>query len=74
VYLFSIDVTKCERCFDCVTSCPRGVFEEGELHPILAHPEECIGCGICLALCRPKGLRIAGLEAYGRADRMVAIA
>ena len=58
MYLFSIDANKCERCFDCVTACPRGVFEEGELHPVVVHPEECIGCWVCLAVCRSQGLKV----------------
>lgn len=72
--MFSVDVSKCERCFDCVTSCPRGVFEEGELHPILARPEECMGCGVCLAVCRPHGIRIVGLPAYGTLGRLAVVA
>ncbi|MGI5835627.1 MAG: 4Fe-4S dicluster domain-containing protein [Chloroflexota bacterium] len=74
VFMFSIDVGKCERCFDCVTSCPRGVLKESEMHPIVAFPEECIGCGVCLAVCRPQGLKIAGLSALAAPRLLVGVA
>jgi len=61
VYVFSIDARKCERCFDCVTSCPREVFQTGETRPVVVHPEECMGCGVCLAVCRTQSLRISGM-------------
>lgn len=64
MYMFSFDVGNCEQCFDCVTACPRGVLEEAEMHPIVACPEECIGCGVCLVVCRTQSLQIAGLPAF----------
>ena len=74
MYIFSIDVGKCERCYDCVTSCPRGVFEEDEFHPLVVHPEECIGCGVCLAVCRPKGIRISGVSENDVVKRLAVVA
>ncbi|MHB1161493.1 MAG: 4Fe-4S dicluster domain-containing protein [Chloroflexota bacterium] len=68
MYEFSLDNSKCERCFDCVTACPRGVLEEGETGPIVAHPEECMGCWVCLAVCRNHGLQVAGLSGSSRPD------
>ncbi len=55
---YSFEDSDCERCFDCVTACPRGVLEEGEFYPVVAHPEECMGCGVCLGVCRQLGLRM----------------
>jgi NAD-dependent dihydropyrimidine dehydrogenase PreA subunit len=52
VSAYSFDNSDCERCFDCVTACPRGVLEEGDPYPVVAHPEECMGCGVCLGVCR----------------------
>ncbi len=56
MFVFSMETEECERCFDCVTACPRSVFAEGETYPVVAHPEECIGCGVCRVVCRPKGI------------------
>ncbi len=55
---YSFEGSDCEQCFDCVTACPRGVLAEGELYPVVAHPEECMGCGVCLGVCRQTGLRM----------------
>ncbi len=55
---YSFEGSDCERCFDCVTACPRGVLEEGEFYPVVVHPEECMGCGVCLGVCRQLGLRM----------------
>lgn len=62
VYEFSLDNSHCERCFDCVTACPRGVLEEGPMGPEVTRPEECMGCWVCLAVCRNHGLKVVGLS------------
>ena len=74
MFVFTHDSTKCERCFDCVTSCPRGVFEAADPFPKVVHPEECIGkaCGVCLAVCRAGGIHIAEVPIpYGRSLQLV---
>lgn len=58
MYLLSVDAGKCEWCADCVTACPRGVLEVGATGPVVAHPEECIGCGVCLGVCRTGAVRM----------------
>ena len=66
MYEFQLDDAKCERCFDCVTACPRGVLEEGPNAPVVARPEECMGCMVCLAVCRPQGLKVLEVNAASR--------
>ncbi len=68
MYEFHLDNSKCERCFDCVTACPRGVLEEGETAPVVVHPDECMGCWVCLAVCRTHGLQVVGLEDSRKPD------
>lgn len=70
VYEFHLDANKCERCFDCVTACPRGVLVEGANSPVVAHPEECIGCWVCMAVCRPQGLKVYQDIVSARPDLM----
>ncbi len=49
-----IDLTKCIRCKKCIRVCPAQVFslsQSGE-EVLVRHPENCIGCGHCVAVCR----------------------
>lgn len=69
----SFENSDCERCFDCVSACPRGVLEASPTGPIIAHPEECMGCRVCLGVCRQMGLRMVFgpyLESIGRQYKM----
>jgi NAD-dependent dihydropyrimidine dehydrogenase PreA subunit len=68
VYEFSLDNDRCERCFDCVTACPRGVLEEGLVGPVVVRAEDCMGCWVCLAVCRTHGLRVVGLSESSKPD------
>jgi 2-oxoglutarate ferredoxin oxidoreductase subunit alpha len=52
------DLCKGSECSICINACPKSVFIKGEtinakgLRPSqVAHPEECVGCGICESLC-----------------------
>lgn len=68
MYQLSIDNSKCERCFDCVTACPRGVLQEGADGPVVTRAEECMGCWVCLVVCRNHGLKVDGLSYSSRPD------
>lgn len=74
MYSVLVDASNCERCFDCVTACPRGVLEEGEMHPVVAHPEECIGCSVCIGVCRKGGLHVEELPQAAGFDRLPVVA
>lgn len=42
----------CINCNSCVDFCKNGVFEAGDLHPIVVAPERCIEfCRGCAKLC-----------------------
>ena len=68
MYELRLEYGNCERCFDCVTACPRGVLEEGPDGPVVVHAEECMGCWVCLAVCRTQSLKVAGLAESSRPD------
>ncbi len=46
----------CVRCMDCLEYCPYECFEEVEVEGLRGVfpkviPEDCVGCGICVAVC-----------------------
>lgn len=42
----------CKGCGLCIAFCPRQVFaEDGEHHPVVAHPERCVACMWCAIHC-----------------------
>jgi NAD-dependent dihydropyrimidine dehydrogenase PreA subunit len=48
----TIDYNKCEGCMLCVKKCCKGVYEEKEGKPIVAHPNNCVvGCAGCDKFC-----------------------
>ena len=63
VYSVLVDASNCERCFDCVTACPRGVLEEGEMHPV-----------VVLGVCREDGLHVEELPQAAGFDRLPVVA
>jgi len=41
----------CERCGECVDTCPYEVFREEEDTVVVATPEDCIECTACVDSC-----------------------
>jgi len=42
----------CKGCGICIAFCPKGVLETRfDGHPVIAHPERCIHCGLCDLRC-----------------------
>lgn len=42
----------CKGCGLCIAFCPKQVFEEDhDHHPVVTHPENCIGCEWCEIHC-----------------------
>ena len=57
VYLVYIDADKCDGCEECVKMCPVNVFDMShKAYP--TRPENCLGCGTCVALCKSKAIII----------------
>jgi len=56
VYLIKVDSEKCNTCGQCIEFCPVDVFEiiKGKSFP--SRPENCLGCGTCVAVCKNKAI------------------
>ena len=60
----------CKGCGLCIAFCPKQVFEEDDQHhPIVAHPEQCIGCQWCAIHCPDFAILV---EEVGSPEEMVA--
>ena len=55
----SIDYTKCTGCGKCVNACLHDVLriDNESKKPIIAYPDECVICNICLKDCPVKALK-----------------
>jgi len=60
VFLIKVSKEKCNGCGQCADLCPVDVFEikQGKSYP--THPENCLGCGTCVAI--PESLAIIVTE------------
>ena len=47
-----VDASLCNQCGACILTCPEKILVEGEGAPNTVHPELCISCGHCAAICR----------------------
>ncbi|UCG67375.1 MAG: 4Fe-4S binding protein [Deltaproteobacteria bacterium] len=56
VYLIKVAKEKCNGCDQCLDFCPVDVFEikQGKSYP--THPENCLGCGTCVAICETQAI------------------
>lgn len=54
MHTFKLDRDKCISCGLCVSDCAFSVLKMQDGNPVFAHPERCIGCLHCYAIC-PKG-------------------
>lgn len=50
------DLERCQRCLNCVRTCPQGVLGEEEGTPTVVNQGACDGCGRCLEVCPVKGV------------------
>jgi 2-oxoglutarate ferredoxin oxidoreductase subunit delta len=62
---FRIDKEKCKGCFLCVEFCPNAVLKpstdvnaKGSRYVKLDHPENCMFCGMCHAMCPDCGIEM----------------
>ena len=51
-----VNFDTCVRCMDCLENCPYECFDEVEVEGIRGvfpkvRPEDCVGCGLCIAVC-----------------------
>jgi NAD-dependent dihydropyrimidine dehydrogenase PreA subunit len=51
-----VNFETCVRCMDCLEQCPYECFEEVEVEGLRGvfpkvRPEDCVGCGLCVAVC-----------------------
>jgi ferredoxin len=51
-----VNFDTCVRCMDCLEQCPYDCFYEVEVEGLrgvfpMARPEDCVGCGLCVAVC-----------------------
>ena len=56
----------CKGCGLCIAFCPQQVLaEDDEHHPIVAHPERCIGCEWCEIHCPDFAIEVEPYENAG---------
>ncbi|GHV37438.1 4Fe-4S ferredoxin [Spirochaetia bacterium] len=67
-----IDRELCKSCFLCIRACPVKVLEQdtepnstGSYPSKVAHPEKCIACGNCYAVCPDVCIKIYELTEAG---------
>jgi NAD-dependent dihydropyrimidine dehydrogenase PreA subunit len=46
-----ISETLCEKCGECVDTCPYEVFSDENGRPVVATPEDCVECAACVETC-----------------------
>ncbi|MFV0397212.1 MAG: ferredoxin family protein [Bacteroidales bacterium] len=55
----SIDPRRCEACWRCISTCPKGVLGRVEFlwhrHVVIKNPDHCVGCLACMDEC-PAGV------------------
>jgi hypothetical protein len=62
----TIDRARCTACGECVDACPAGAISRD---PVEIHPEDCVGCNLCLDLCRERAVRTQGTTTEETARR-----
>ncbi len=55
VYLIHVDQDRCDGCEECIKFCPVEVFDFST-KAIPARPQNCLGCGTCVAVCKSKAI------------------
>jgi NAD-dependent dihydropyrimidine dehydrogenase PreA subunit len=55
LYLVYVDPDRCDGCEECMRYCPVGVFEVFHKASVV-YPRNCLGCGTCVAVCKPNAL------------------
>ncbi|MDI9642426.1 MAG: DNA-directed RNA polymerase subunit D [Archaeoglobaceae archaeon] len=55
---------KCDLCKNCISACPRSIFEEREGKIAVKNPENCSLCMECIRSCEPKAIRIVEKNDY----------
>ena len=46
-----ISEDRCEKCKECIDTCPYEVFEDLDGKIVIARPEDCIECTACVESC-----------------------
>ena len=61
--LFSVDSAKCVKCARCVKDCAFKALGVGEeAMPVMAHPERCMRCQHCFAVCPQGAITFDGIS------------
>ncbi len=48
----------CTRCGDCVRLCPTKALDEREGFPYMMHPDKCLACVGCMAVCEANAIKL----------------
>jgi ferredoxin len=56
VYLVYVDKEACDWCGECWKICPTDVFRSLHNKCDPFRPENCLGCGTCVAVCKPNAI------------------